>query len=390
MKLLQSIKMAWSAIVGSKMRSFLTMLGIIIGVLSVTLLVSIVQGTSDEITGQVSSLGTNLLLSNFTTPKNYNISREDVKELIDGEIISGASPTVSDTLNVSNEGKSESYSVNGGENSYIDIRNLTIEYGRNFTDFEVENMSNIAVIGSTVAEEMFGTTDNVIGEDIKISGRRFTICGIMEESGTSLVGSTDEMVIIPLTTAQRFFKQMRISQIYFSAASEEVVTQAESTIEEFLMSKTGNEDDYMLINQSSLLDMVNDIMGTMTLLLASIAGISLLVGGIGIMNIMLVSVSERTREIGVRKAIGAQKGDIILQFLMESIVISITGGIIGLILGGAGVTLVGSLMDVEGMTLTVNVAALAVLFSVAIGMIFGLFPANKAANLKPIDALRYE
>lgn len=391
MKFTQALKMAFVALKSNKMRSFLTMLGIIIGVLAVTLLISVVQGATGEITGQIESLGSNLLQVRFTGTEPTYLTLSDLKKLEQDPNIKGVTGVVSTTTNIKAGDESDSYSVEGVTSVYQDITGQVIKEGRFICDVDTEAHTYNAVVGSGVADDLFGTKD-CIGNTLNIEGYDFTVVGLLEESSTMLANK-DDTIIIPLTTAQRLFSDKEFTYVYVSASTPEVVDAAETATDDFLIRELHEDKDdntrYMIINQNAILDVMNEVMSVMTILLSGIAAISLLVGGIGIMNIMLVSVTERTREIGIRKAIGAQKSDILSQFLVEAIVLSVAGGIIGIGLSFLGLQVIGTAMDI-GMAMKVGTIALALGFSAFVGVIFGIYPANKAANLNPIDALRYE
>ena len=387
MKFSQALKMALVALKGNKMRSFLTMLGIIIGVLAVTLLISVVQGATGEITGQIESLGSNLLQVQMGGEKDTHLTLDDLDVLTDSEYIYGTTGIVSKSANIKAGVESDNYSVEGVTNDYQQITGQVIQQGRFISDMDVEAHTYNAVVGINVAEELFGTED-CLGNTLDILGYDFTIVGLLEESDTMLANK-DDTVIVPLTTGQRLFKDKEFSTLYVSATTKDMVDAAEEVTDDFLIRELGDDDGYRIINQNMIIDVMNEVMSVMTILLSGIAAISLLVGGIGIMNIMLVSVTERTREIGVRKAIGAQKSDILSQFLIEAVVLSLAGGIIGIGLSFLGLEIIGTAMDI-GMAMSVGTIALALGFSAVVGIVFGIYPANKAANLRPIDALRYE
>ena len=405
---MQTISMAFKAIAGNKARSFLTMLGVIIGVMSVIVLVAIGQGTTASVTESISAMGTNLLTVNIRTrsvggPGGNNwkngpnssqsakgtviLSMDDVLSLADNDSIASVSPTCSGSLTVKAGSTNTSATVMGVLPAYAEIINQGVQDGRYIIDADVENRSAVCVIGVDLAEDLFGNT-NVVGNSVHIDGRLFKIVGVLESKGTSMGGSSDETLVLPFTLAQRMLGSTSISSFYISAVDSASVDAAQEAVESFLYKKYQNTSTYSVMNQTQMLETANETASTLSLMLGGIAGISLLVGGIGIMNIMLVSVTERTREIGIRKAIGARRRDILLQFLIESVVISGLGGLIGLI---SGYALMHVLENALGMTLSMSagVAYLAIGFSMTIGVVFGLYPANKASKLRPIEALHY-
>lgn len=390
MKILQCLKMAMNAILSNKMRAFLTMLGIIIGVLSVTVLVAIGQGSTSDITSRISSLGTNLITVRNRTPRVVRLTLDDIETLRGVGGVNQVAPLISSSLTCKAGINTYETTVYGTTEGYDSIRSYTLSSGRFITASDVSNRSSVCVVGVEVADELFAQR-NVVGETIRIDGRAYTIVGLFTEMGDSEGTSLDSMVFIPFTIAQRTFRNTTISTFYASADSGEDadIDRAVETLEAFMLDKTGSEDYYTVTSQSQLLETMSEVANTMSLMLAGIAGISLLVGGIGIMNIMLVSVSERTREIGIRKAIGAQKLDIMLQFLIEAVSISLMGGLIGLGLGYFVVGVVAPAINVT-MVMSSGVALLSLVFSVLVGVIFGSYPANKASSLLPIEALRYE
>ena len=404
MRLFQTISMAFRAIAANKIRSFLTMLGVIIGVMSVIVLVSIGQGTTASITDSISSMGTNLLTVTIQTrrvgmfggrnSRNSGSSRgtvilklNEILKLEEEASIAYVSPVCSGSLTVKAGNTNTNASVTGVLPAYADIINQGVESGRYIIDADVNNRSAVCVIGVELAKDLYGNT-NVVGNTIHIDGRKFKIVGVLESKGTSMSGSSDNSVVLPFTLAQRMLDSTTISSIYMSAADSASVDDAQEVVEKFLYKKYQNESSYSVMNQTAMLETANEMSGTLSLMLGGIAGISLLVGGIGIMNIMLVSVTERTREIGIRKAIGAKRRDILLQFLIESVVISGLGGVLGL---GLGFAVMSVLENVLGMTLAVtpDIIYLAIGFSMGVGVLFGLYPANKASKLRPIEALHY-
>jgi putative ABC transport system permease protein len=388
MKLTQAFKMAFMAIASNKMRSFLTMLGIIIGVTSVSMLISLGQSTTDQVTSRISGLGSNLLSVTIRTSKATFLNQTDIAELIGQDGINAVSPIVTSQKTLKAGRLSTTATIEGVNHDYAIIRNMTVSDGRFIAASDLDARASVAVIGVDIADDLFGTRE-VVGNLLKVQGSYFTVVGLLTSEGTSIAGSNDSKVIIPYTTAERLLKQTTLRQFYVSTTNSADVKAAETTLNQFMLKELKDVDAYSVFNQTTLLDTLSQITGLLTLLLGGISGISLLVGGIGIMNIMLVSVTERTREIGIRKAIGARRFDIIFQFLIEAVVLSVSGGTIGILISIVGLNLVSKYAGYT-LSLTLSVALLSLIFSVAVGLIFGIYPAAKASGLKPIDALRYE
>jgi len=387
--ILQSFRMAFSSILSSKMRSFLTMLGIIIGVVAVVVLISLVNGASNSVTSEIEGLGSNLLTVTIRDNHYHNLTLDEINQIRDTYASVGdVAPGLSQPATAKNGSKTYNATIQGTTPSYLTIGRLQIQFGRFIKSPDLDDQTSVAVVGVDVADELFGR-QNVLGETISINGRDFQIIGVLEASTSAFSGS-DQKVIIPYTLAQRMFSQKYLTSFYAAASNSKAVDQAQSDIESVLMKLyRQNKDAFSILNQASILNVMDSVMGTLSLLLGGIAGISLLVGGIGIMNIMLVSVSERTREIGIRKAIGAGRRRILTQFLIESMVISLLGGLIGIVISW-GILSVITMFAGIAFGMTAGVIALAVGFSVLVGIVFGLYPANKAAKLHPIQALRME
>ena len=392
---IETVKMAFKAIWGNKVRSFLTMLGVIIGVMSVTVLMAIGQGTTSSVTDSISSMGTNMISVTIQTRRfgfgmnkssrsssakgTVILKAEDVLALKDNEYIQYVSPTVSGSLTVKAGSTNTTASIMGVYPDYANIVSTELGSGRYIIDADVENRSAVCVIGPDLAEDLFGNTD-VVGNTLHVNGRMFRIVGVLDGTSSTLV--------LPFTLAQRMLESTSITSFYVSATDSTVVSAAQTAVERFLYKKYQDDSTYSIMNQEEMLAAMEETAGTLSLMLGGIAGISLLVGGIGIMNIMLVSVTERTREIGIRKAIGAKRRNILLQFLIESVVLSGMGGLLGLLLGYGLMHLLESYMGMS-VTASAGVAQLAMGFSMFVGVVFGLYPANKASKLKPIDALHY-
>ncbi|MGG4467123.1 ABC transporter permease [Paenibacillus alvei] len=392
MKLGQAIKISFKNITMNKLRAVLTMLGIIIGVAAVIALTSLGMGASQSVSEEVSSLGS----TTVSVSLSGNSSDEEVvtyDELMSFEDLSeveAVAPTVSTSSTLKNgTTSSEGVTVTGINNSYEDVNDITVRSGRSIIDIDLDNRNKVVVLGANVATELFGFS-NAVDQTIKIDGTTFKVIGVLEEQGEELSGSVDDQVLIPFTTAQRFIGQTYVTSATVKMTSEDTVEIGMAKMEQDLYNQFGgDETSYSVRNQSSVSDALDSVSNTMTYLLAGIASISLIVGGIGIMNIMLVSVTERTREIGIRKAIGAKKKDIMLQFLIEAVVLSAFGGILGALIGLGSAEVLSSMLDMT-MQITWWIVGGSVTFSILIGIIFGIFPANKASNLSPLEALRYQ
>lgn len=385
----QSVKMAVRSIQSNKMRAILTMLGIIIGVSSVIVLVSISQGSAQTVTSQINQLGTNLLTVSSYSTDDVDLREDKISELGDLNGVKAVSPVVSGRVNVKKEKTTSQVTLTGTNAAYKTVRDTKVSQGRFITDLDVDYRQKIVVLGSDTASTFFGT-ENPVGQYIQLEGTSFKIVGVLASKGSSLGQGGDNVVIVPLSTGQRLVGSTKISTVYLQAKNSD---QMDFVMNEVKMKMAslypGKSDSYGVTNQQDVMDTMSSVSDTMTMMLGGIASISLLVGGIGIMNIMLVSVSERTKEIGIRKAIGAKRRDVLLQFLIEAVVLSSMGGLIG-ILAGLGLGKVVSLLMSISISYSTSVIAFSFLFSLVVGVVFGVFPANKASKLNPIQALRYQ
>ena len=411
----ENVRVALEGLLANKLRSSLTMLGIIIGVASVIALMSIGEGAQAEITNQITSAGTNLLTVmpggmgrvGSSGGGSLGLTLDDAEALADPNNVPAAAlvvPEYTQNGQIIAGDSNLNTSVIGTTPEYQTLNDVALAEGTFISARDVDRHGKVVVLGSEVAQDLFGDFSPV-GQKIKVvnnSGARIslTIIGVLEEQGDSFMNTPDSNIYVPLSTAQtKIFNarnvlgQLTVSRVTVEAQSEEIVDAAEAQIDAILRDRhdlTADEDaDFFILNQASMLEIMTSVTDTMTVFLGAIAGISLLVGGIGIMNIMLVSVTERTREIGLRKAVGARRSDILFQFLMEAVLLSLLGGCIGL-LSGIGM---GQLVNLTGLftsLVTLNSVLMAVGFSLMIGLFFGIYPANQAAKLNPIEALRYE
>lgn len=394
------------ALNGNKVRSGLTMLGIIIGIASVIAMTAIGAGAQSAISASIQSIGANLIVVSPGAPRGVGqqvnqgrgtaktLTIEDVTALSNLDNVDAVTAEVSSRLQVTAKGTNTNTTVDGVTSSYPAVRNLEIDQGDFISDQNNQSGAKVAVIGPTVQTDLFGEGSEVIGQIIKIKGTQFKIIGLTKAKGGSGFQNADDMIYIPLTTAQRYFSgDQYVSSISVKAKSADVTTQVQADITSALLQAHNISDatlaDFSTMNQADIIATASSVTGTFTTLLAAVAGISLIVGGIGIMNMMLTTVTERTREIGLRKAIGAKRRDINSQFLIEAIMLTFVGGVIGVALGWAvsfGVATLGILQT------SVSLSSVLLAFGVSafIGIVFGYYPAQRASRLNPIEALRYE
>ncbi|MDF2542485.1 MAG: transporter permease [Herbinix sp.] len=387
--LFESIKMSWENIVHNKLRSFLTMLGIVIGVASIIALITIVQGATNSISDQVNSLGVNkIMVTAMGTPLKQGLTDEDIQNIARVSNIDGVSPTISGKTSVVYTGNVlENVTVQGKNEVYFKTDTSLIKSGRAINILDTNSKNQVAVIGDDIVQELFYGKDPV-GEKLMMNGTTYTIIGTLATSSSFGMTSNNNTVIIPYTTALRSLGIKSVVSLDVFLVDTNKADETVAKIKSVLKAAFNyNDDAYSVYNMGDMIDSFQTMMSMMSLLLAGIAAISLVVGGIGIMNMMLVSITERTTEIGLRKALGATPNRIQLQFIIESIFLSIIGGLIGLVLGGLIAYVAASLIGI-GFYVSVSTILLAVGFSAAVGIVFGYMPARKASRLNPIDALR--
>ena len=384
-KFVNILKNSLKNIKNNKLRSALTMLGLIIGIASVIILVGLGKGTTNKVTSQVQSLGTNILTLAINS-SDYSLEYSNLDYFLKLDNIEKVAPykTVSSSVNRGTT-TSQRASIIATTNAYMDVTNLSISSGRLLSSIDLENNSKVCLLGNDIAETLFSLS-NPVGQSIKIDGDNYTVIGILTKQGNSMGSNVDDMIIIPFTTAKLLGSDTSINNLYIKVSDENKIDRTTSIIENYIENTLGISSDYFSVSsQDSMLETMESVTDTMSLLLGGIAGISLIVGGIGVMNVMLVSVTERTKEIGIRKALGAKRSDILIQFLIEALVLCMLGGIIGVALGLG----IGTLLGNMGYSFSPNsaITLIAFLSSAIIGIVFGIFPASKASKLNPIDAL---
>lgn len=393
--MIQSFKMALKSIAGNKFRAFLTMLGIIIGVMALVILVSLVSGATGSVKESISSLGNNLLTVTISDDKGSPVKLQTLNEWMEKGGIGLIAPSGETSATARYEGNSSSITVYGTTPPYETINGLSLLLGRFIKSSDVENHTNVVVINETAATELIGYTD-CIGEEVSLDGVKFAVVGLLkddEDSLTAVFGRGSIVAYIPYTSLLRLSSEASSNITSFSVSAETDMATAEATMTSLLMERFDQDDDaFTVSSRDALEDAMSNVTSVLMILLGSIAGISLIVGGIGIMNIMLVTVTERTREIGIRKAIGAGRGVLLQQFLLESVVLCMFGCVIGVFMSWAVLRIISVVVSSLSMSfyLDWNVVLIAVGFCFLIGIVFGLYPANKAAKMAPIDALRYD
>ena len=409
MSIAQAFLEALESLSGNKLRSGLTVLGIVIGVAAVIAMLAVGRGAEASITGSISGIGTNLLFvfrgsqnDSIRNPKPLTMGdAEALRDQFAAPSVAAVAPALEGEATVVFSGEQASPQLFGVTPDYFQVRNLNVTEGELITEEHMLGRASVVLLGPEVAETLFGHADGVTGETVRIEGQPFRVIGVLESKGGGAFGSEDNQVLVPFTTAQtRLIRRStsdRVDIIFVQAVSGDVVTQASEEISAILRTRHRTEvgaDDFTVFSQQDLLTTFQSITGILTIFLGGIAGISLLVGGIGIMNIMLVSVTERTREIGLRKALGARRRDILIQFLTESSLLSLIGGIIGILFGwliSFGVGQIAAASDTAFTPIVgADAIALATIFSAIVGLFFGIYPANRAASLEPVEALRYE
>ncbi len=408
MNLWQSFVEALESLTANKLRSGLTILGIVIGVAAVIAMLAIGRGAEESITGSIQGIGTNLVFifpqgsEEMRNPQPLTVGDADaIADPFAAPSVSGVAPILAGNGEAAFGGESTVTQINGVTPDYSSVRNFPVQEGEFIDEGHMLGRASVAVLGTEVAETLFGRSEGLVGETLRIEGQPFRIIGVLETKGGSSFGSEDDLILVPLTTAQarllRRGGRDRVDIIIAQSITADAVPMASEEIAQILRTRHRTPigvDDFSILSQQDFLDTARTITNVLTIFLGGIAAISLLVGGIGIMNIMLVSVTERTREIGLRKAMGARRRDIMIQFLTESAALSLIGGLIGVALGWTISAIVGQIANANSADINpvigMDAILLATLFSTAVGLFFGIYPANRAAGLEPVEALRYE
>lgn len=409
MNVWQSVVEALESLNANKMRSGLTILGIVIGVAAVIAMLAIGAGAQNSITGSISGIGTNLLFvfrggtdDSVRNPEPLTLGDADaIGDVFAAPSVENVAPVLSGNAEISYGGEATTIELSGVTPEYFPVRNYTLTEGEMITEEHILGRASVVLLGPDAADTLFGRHEGVVGETVRIEGQPFRVIGMLESRGGGMMGSQDNTALIPFSTAQaRLMRRSpadRVDIIMVQAVDADLVEQAADEISQILRQRHRTAigaDDFTVFTQQDMVDTASSITGILTIFLGGIAAISLLVGGIGIMNIMLVSVTERTREIGLRKALGARRRDILIQFLTESSLLSLVGGLIGIALGWVIAMVVGRIAANSGTpfdpVVGINAVLLATLFSAAVGLFFGIYPANRAASLEPVEALRYE
>jgi putative ABC transport system permease protein len=409
MNVWQSVVEALESLNANKMRSGLTILGIVIGVAAVIAMLAIGAGAQNSITGSISGIGTNLLFvfrggedDSVRNPAPLTLGDADaIGDIFAAPSVENVAPILGGNAEISFGGESTTLEINGVTPEYFPVRNYSVTEGGLITEEHILGRASVIILGTETAQNLFGRSEGIVGETVRVEGQPFRVIGVLESRGGGMMGSQDNTALIPFSTAQaRLMRRSpadRVDIIMVQAVDPELVEDAAQEISQILRQRHRTEigaDDFTVFTQQDMVDTASSITGILTIFLGGIAAISLLVGGIGIMNIMLVSVTERTREIGLRKALGARRRDILIQFLTESSLLSLVGGLIGIALGWTIAMVVGQVAANSGTpfdpVVGMDAVLLATLFSAAVGLFFGIYPANRAASLEPVEALRYE
>jgi len=408
MSVWQAFLEALESLLANKLRSALTILGIVIGVAAVIAMLAVGAGAENAITGEIQGVGTNLLFviqggdEDVRNPEPLTLGdAEAINDPFAAPSVAGVSSALRGSAEVTRGGETSITTVMGVTPNYEKIRNSAVQEGEFISENHMLARSSVVILGTDVALDLFGRTNGLIGETIRVDDQNFRVIGILREKGGSAFASEDDQILVPLTTAQirllRRSNRDQVDVLFVQTQNAEVIPQAKQEISQVLRKRHRTElgeDDFTIISQQDMISVASSITNVLTIFLGGIAAISLLVGGIGIMNIMLVSVIERTREIGLRKALGARKEDILFQFLAESLLLSLVGGVIGIGFGWFISSIVGQVAAANDVTIDPQISLqsilLATLFSIAVGLFFGIYPANRAANLQPVEALRYE